>query len=116
MFSTRDPAGRATWAMVIATLLWGATFIMVRDTLRDLPPLTLMTARFGLASVVWMVVLLARRGLGVRVQGGREAWIAGLVTTPLTAGGYIFQTIGLTTTSAGSSAFLTSTGTLMAAF
>jgi drug/metabolite transporter (DMT)-like permease len=102
--------------MVVATILWGATFIMVRDTLRDLPPLSLMAIRFGFASIVWGLVLIVRRALGHRVSGGRKALIAGLASTPFTAGGYAFQTIGLTATSAGSSAFLTCTGTLMAAF
>ena len=102
--------------MVAATALWGATFIMVRDTLRGLAPFTLMATRFGLASLAWVVVLALRRLLGGRPRGIREAWIGGLVSMPFTAGGYAFQTIGLTATSAGSSAFLTSTGTLMAAF
>ena len=107
--------GRGALAMVVATMLWGATFVVVRDVLRDTPPLTLMAARFGLASLVWILVLSIRRAFGDRFHGGRQAVIAGLVTAPLTAGGYVFQTIGLTATSAGSSAFLTSTGTLFAA-
>lgn len=102
--------------MVVATILWGATFIMVRDTLHALPPIALMAIRFGLASLVWGFVLLARRVLGGPMYGARAGLLAGLVTTPFTAGGYLVQTIGLTATSAGSSAFLTSTGTLMAAF
>jgi drug/metabolite transporter (DMT)-like permease len=101
--------------MVVATLLWGATFVVVRDTLRDLPPLTLMAARFGIASLVWALVLVLHRVLGGPFRGAREGLVAGLVTAPLTAGGYALQTIGLTETTAASSAFLTSTGTLMAA-
>lgn len=102
--------------MVVATILWGATFIMVRDTLHGLPPLSLMAIRFGFASLAWGLVLLTRLALGHRMPGAWAGLIAGLATTPFTAGGYAFQTIGLTATSAGSSAFLTSTGTLMAAF
>lgn len=108
-------ARRGVLAMVVATMLWGATFVVVRDTLRDLPPLTLMAARFGIASLVWLLVLAIHRAVAGPFRGVREGLIAGLVTAPLTAGGYAFQTIGLTETSAGSSAFLTSTGTLMAA-
>ena len=40
--------------------------------------------------------------------------IGGLVTGLATAGGYLFQAIGLVSTSAGSSAFLTAAGTLLA--
>lgn len=102
--------------MVTATMLWGATFIMVRDTLHGLAPLSLMTIRFGLAALAWGLVLLVRRALGVATAGAREALLGGLASVPFTAGGYLFQTIGLTETSAGSSAFLTSTGTLITAF
>lgn len=101
--------------MVTATMLWGATFIMVRDTLHGLPPLSLMTIRFGLAALAWGAVLLVRRALGGAASGTRAGLLGGLASMPFTAGGYIFQTIGLTATSAGSSAFLTSTGTLMTA-
>ena len=112
----RDAASGAVLAMVVATMLWGATFIMVRDTLHGISPLALVATRFGLASFAWALVLLARRALGFRASGVRQAILGGLASTPFTAGGYIFQTIGLSSTSAGSSAFLTSTGTLMTAF
>ena len=102
--------------MVTATMLWGATFIMVRDTLHGLAPLSLLTIRFGLAALAWGLVLLVRRALGVATAGAREGLLGGLASMPFTAGGYLFQTIGLTATSAGSSAFLTSTGTLITAF
>ena len=102
--------------MVTATMLWGATFIMVRDAVHGLAPLSLVTIRYVLATLAWGAVLLVRRAFGVRASGTREALLGGLASVPFTAGGYIFQTIGLTATSAGSSAFLTSTGTLITAF
>ena len=102
--------------MVTATMLWGATFIMVRDAVHGLAPLSLVTIRYVFATLAWGAVLLVRRAFGVRASGAREALLGGLASIPFTAGGYIFQTIGLTETSAGSSAFLTSTGTLITAF
>jgi drug/metabolite transporter (DMT)-like permease len=102
--------------MVAATMLWGATFIMVRDALHGLAPLSLVTIRYVFATLAWGAVLLVRHAFGVRASGAREAWLGGLASIPFTAGGYIFQNIGLTATSAGSSAFLTSTGTLITAF
>lgn len=110
-------SGRAALAMALATLLWGATFVVMRDALRGISPAGLVAARFGLATAVWALVLAARSLVaGPPRHGARAAVIAGLVSGPLTAGGYLFQSIGLTATSAGSSAFLTCTGTLAAAF
>jgi len=103
--------------MAVAALLWGATFVVLRDTLRDISPAGLIAVRFGVASAVWALLLAARALAGGGPRSGvREALIAGVVSGPLTAGGYLFQAIGLTTTSAGSSAFLTCTGTLATAF
>ena len=97
--------------MVVATLLWGATFVVVRDSLGHLTPAALVAARFGAAAVLFAAAM------GMRRRGpDRAALVGGLVTGAATAGGYLFQAIGLTHTSAGSSAFLTCSGTLLAGF
>ena len=96
--------------MVTATLLWGATFVVARDSLARLSPAALVAVRFAAAALLFsLVVLVRRRPLD------RAALLGGAVTGVLTAGGYLFQAIGLTATSAGSSAFLTCAGTLLAA-
>lgn len=97
--------------MVVATLLWGATFVVVRDTLVSLAPAAVVTIRFGAAAALLALVILPRRR-----RFGRATLVGGLVTGVATAGGYFFQAVGLMSTSAGSSAFLTSAGTLMAGF
>jgi drug/metabolite transporter (DMT)-like permease len=102
--------GGAVLAMVVATLLWGATFIVVRDSLDGLSPAALVTARFGAAALALALIALARRR-----RPSRAALLGGVAGGLAAAGGYLFQAIGLTSTSAGSSAFLTSTGTLFAA-
>jgi len=96
--------------MVLATALWGATFVVVRDSLGSIAPGPLTFARFT-ASAVAFVPLLARR----RRRIGRETLAGGAAAGVLAAAGYLFQAIGLTATSAGSSAFLTCAGTLAAA-
>lgn len=96
--------------MVIATLLWGATFVVVRDSLHALSPVSLVFVRFAAAAVLFAPMVLLRR----RAAGGGLPWRAGIVTGVLTAGAYLFQAIGLTEVRAGTSAFLTSTGTLLA--
>ena len=95
--------------MVIATLLWGATFVVLRDALASLEPTVVVFARFSAAAAIFALLLAPRaRALD------RAALIGGTLSGALTAGGYLFQAIGLTRISAGSSAFLTSTGTLFA--
>ncbi len=100
----------ATGAMVLATLLWGGTFVVLRDSLVEFPPAPLVFARFAGSTVVFALLLARRPGaLRAAAPGGV---LAGL----LAAGGFLFQAVGLTSTSAGSSAFLTCGGTLFAAF
>jgi len=111
-----ERAGVAT--MMVATLLWGATFVATRDTLGSLSPVELVAARFALAAAVLALAWLALGG----TRRGRTSWSwrttigAGLVSGVLVALSYLFQAIGLTATSAGSSAFLTCIGTVLAAF
>jgi len=102
---------RALAAMVLATLLWGGTFIAIRDAVADVPPALLVSSRFLGAGVLFALVLLVRRRPPTRrdVAGGA---LSGL----LMVGGYFLQAVGLRSTSAGSSAFLTCAGTLLAAF
>jgi drug/metabolite transporter (DMT)-like permease len=96
--------------MVLATLLWGATFVVIRDSLHSIPPLELVFGRFALASAVLVVLAAPRRR---RLTRGTLA--GGVLAGLCFAGGFLAQAVGLTTTSAGSSAFLTCAGTLFAA-
>lgn len=101
---------RAALAMALATLLWGATFVVLRDILDRVPPGVLVVTRFAIAAGVLGALLLAERRMPRRAD-----LVGGVLTGVLTAGGYLFQAVGLETASAGSSAFLTCTGTLLAA-
>jgi drug/metabolite transporter (DMT)-like permease len=95
--------------MVVATALWGATFVIVRDAVARVPPVSLVAVRFAAAAGILAVVVAARRR-----PVSRAALRGGALTGVLTAGGYLFQAVGLTATSAGTSAFLTCAGTLTA--
>ncbi len=108
--SAQVTARHATLSMVLATLLWGATFVVLRDILVRVSPYALVFTRFAAAAVALALVLAVRRRWPSRTD-----LVGGVVTGTLTAGGYLFQAIGLRTASAGTSAFLTCTGTLFAA-
>lgn len=96
--------------MVAATLLWGGTFVVIRDSVASVAPAPLVLLRFAAATLVFAAVLpIARRRIGrAELLGGAAAGVCA-------AGGFLFQAIGLEDTSAGSSAFLTFAGTSFAA-
>jgi drug/metabolite transporter (DMT)-like permease len=102
---------RAIAAMLLATLLWGGTFVAIRDAVAEVPPALLVATRFLGAGVLFACVLAVRRRRPTAhdVRGGA---LSGL----LMVGGFFLQAVGLRSTSAGSSAFLTCAGTLLSAF
>ena len=104
------PASAGVAAMVVATLLWGGTFIVLRDALHAIDPEPVVFIRFGLAGLIFLGVLLARGGRITRAE-----LLAGAVSGVLCGSLYLLQAIGLRTISAGSSAFLTCTGSLFTA-
>jgi len=62
------------WGMLLAlSLLWGGSFFFNGVALRELPPITIVALRVGLAAAVLHVVVL---GMGQRMPGGRRVWIA----------------------------------------
>lgn len=82
--------------------VWGATFVLVKDALRDASPLVFNLLRMSLAFVA--LVIIHHRGLrGVN----RRAVLSGLVVGIFLAAGYQFQTAGLARTTAAKSAFIT---------
>lgn len=94
-------------SMVVATLLWGATFVVLRDILRRVPPSVLVCARFAIAAL-----LVAGIAIALRRMPNRATLVGGCLSGTLTYLGYLLQAMGLTTVSAGTSAFLTTAGTL----
>ncbi len=64
--------GLAEWGMMLVlSLLWGGSFLFNGILVRELPPLTIVTARVALAAVaLWTIVRLS----GHAVPRSREAW------------------------------------------
>lgn len=62
------------WSMLIAlSALWGGSFFFVSSAVRELPPLTLVLLRVGLAAVLLNAFLLLTRS---RLPRRAEAWTA----------------------------------------
>jgi drug/metabolite transporter (DMT)-like permease len=88
--------------LLAVVLVWGATFVLVKDALQDASPLLFNLLRMTLAFIVLAVV--NRRQLG---QISRGALISGVIVGLFLAAGYQFQTAGLALTTPAKSAFIT---------
>lgn len=93
---------RAHILLILVTLVWGATFVLIKDALRDISPLLFNAVRMTIAAAVLAAVCLpqlrrmSRGALGGGVLIGVFLWL-----------GYEFQTTGLAITTASKSAFIT---------
>ncbi|HWZ50100.1 MAG TPA: DMT family transporter [Granulicella sp.] len=97
-----SPGALAHLLLLGTVLVWGATFVLVKDALGDVSPLLFNLLRMTLAFGVLVVV--NRRELG-RIS--RRGLVAGGVAGVLLATGYQFQTAGLVRTTPSKSAFIT---------
>ena len=88
--------------LLAVVVVWGATFVLVKDALADSTPLLFNLMRMALATVA--LVMVNRRQLR-RIP--REWWVAGAATGAFLAAGYQLQTAGLALTTPAKSAFVT---------
>ena len=90
-------------ALVVTTLIWGTTFILVKDSLAEIAPVRFLVLRFFLSSFV-----LFGCALLTRARIDRAVWRGGLLAAIPFAGVFLFQTFGLLWASPATSAFITS--------
>ena len=88
--------------IVIATLIWGSTFFILKDTLDDVDLMFLLAFRFSLAAAILALVFWKRW----RVMDLRYLWQGGVLGVLLFAA-YAVQNYGLTDTTPGKNAFFT---------
>jgi len=94
----------AELALAANTLVWGSTFVVVKQTIQGISPLLFLTLRFTIATAA----LVALFPSALRRSASREpATRAGLIAGCFLFGGYAFQTFGLRLTSPAKSAFIT---------
>lgn len=89
-------------ALCFVTMLWGATFIVIRLAMEVCGPLFFVGLRFGSAALVLLV-------LSLRILSGitREEIAGGVILGVIIFGGFALQTAGLSSVDAAKSAFLT---------
>ncbi|HET7558656.1 MAG TPA: DMT family transporter [Limnochordia bacterium] len=97
---------QADFVLLIITLLWGSTFVMVKEATSAYPIFSFLALRFGLALAALLTAFI-RPAERARLRLGREALLAGAVTGLLLFAGYALQTWGLHYTSSGRAGFIT---------
>lgn len=95
----------AITGLVYCSLVWGATFFVVKDTLSFVHPVTLVGYRFLIASLV-MFPFVVKNGLI------KKHIKEGLALSSFLVMGYVTQTLGLEYTTASNSGFITALSVL----
>ncbi len=95
---------RAEGVLLLVTLIWGGTFAVIKTAVIDITPSAFVVTRFGLALgialAIWPSALRAMDRTVIR---------HGLILGVLFGIGFLLQSIGLTMTTASTSAFVTGT-------
>ena len=95
--------GPAEAALAANTVVWGATFVLVKAALHDVSPVLFLALRFSVATAALPVLFRGARGTPHAWKTVRAGALAGVFLFS----GYLFQTLGLRLTSAPKSAFIT---------
>lgn len=91
----------AEFGLIYAAAVWGTTFVVVKDALEFIHPLTLVAWRFLLAGALMAVGLLIKR------KSLRVNWRPGIMLGIILWIIFAAQTVGLQVTTATNSAFIT---------
>lgn len=107
----RDPAAlsnptRRRWQadllLILATLIWGGTFLVVQNSLKEVAPFTFLAFRFGLGGLTLALLFWKQLRRLTRAEL-RAGSLIGLFLF----GGYVFQTIALQYTTTSKVGFIT---------
>lgn len=101
---------RADLALAGIALIWGATFVLVKEALRDASALVFLSLRFSLAT---LALGCAFRPLAAKFTNRALLMRGGLVAGLCLFAGYLLQTLGLRYTTPSKSAFLTGLSIVM---
>lgn len=105
--NNHPPSGRkylGEAALLIATIIWGGTFVIIKESLNDVSPMLFITLRFSLAAVILLPIFFIKRKLFTR-----ELLLSGMLLGLFLFLGFSTQTVGLKFTTATRSGFITGT-------
>jgi drug/metabolite transporter (DMT)-like permease len=92
------------FALILTTLIWGATFPATKAALAQSPPFSFMFLRFLLGAILAVGVYLLAGG---KLRVDRDLLRMSGIATIFLFLGYVTQTVGLQYTTASNSAFIT---------
>lgn len=98
-------------ALLTAAVIWGSSFIVMKDAVADVPVFQLLAIRFTLAGLLLAILFLKRL-----MRSGKALLRHGAVCGGLLFCAYTTQTFGLMTTTPGTNAFLTAVYCVIAPF
>ena len=97
--------------LVLTAFIWGTGFVVMKNTVDSVPPGAIIAIRYFIAAA--LTALMFNKHLrGLTKEDAKRGAIVGA----LLAGAYIVQTIGLSMTTAGKNAFLTTVYVLLVPF
>jgi drug/metabolite transporter (DMT)-like permease len=94
---------KADLVLMLVALIWGSTFVLVKQALDSISTMLFLTLRFGIAAAALAIIF---RGRGSR-RGRRREWMAGAVVGCFLFAGYCLQTTGLKYTTPSKAGFIT---------
>ena len=91
-------------ALILTTLIWGATFPATKAALAQIPPFSFMCLRFLIGTILAVGIYLL---IGGKLRADRDLLRMSGIATLFLFLGYVTQTVGLQYTTASNSAFIT---------
>ncbi len=97
--------------LLAATLVWGTSFVILKDTISEVPPMFVIAIRFLVAGIVLALFFIKKLK-----SVSKRSLLRGVIVGLFLAAAYVTQTYGLMNTTPGKNAFLTSSYVVMCPF
>ena len=101
----------ARGALLLTALIWGTSFVILKNMLDNIGTFWIMALRFSIAAIIFSAV-----GINNLHNLNRETLLGGVVAGTFLAVAYLIQTFGLSFTTPGKNAFLTATYCVLVPF
>lgn len=101
----------AKLALLLATLIWGTSFVVVKDAVDIIPTAYLLAVRFSVACIVLALIFFKKLK-----KINREYLLHGLIIGTCLFLAYYIQTLGIEDTTPGKNAFITAAYCVMVPF
>ena len=97
------PKGIYKLMLIVAAIIWGLAFVVMKDALEVVPTAILLSIRFMATGLILSLVFFRR----VKATLNKDHLVRGAILGVMLFAGFYVQTLGLSFTSPGKNAFLT---------